>query len=257
MPGFVDTSNMSDLEIKRLGQVDEQDDPSDNPHSYRNLSKRNPYGYNRKNVNRFSFNADDVWAASVQAYDTNQAYVKYIDDDTKHTETNRQIVDRLLSDTTQITQTSRDKAIEVRRYYQAFTFKVLKGNTLSEFDNNSMIIANREYIETNYDMAVIVSLPASYEKSIARNDANRRINWARGGYLGELGEKVATKIEVLKCVWSTNWGTFYITGITDDDKVVYFASKKEIKIGESVKIQGTVKTYRDNSTQLNRVKVII
>jgi hypothetical protein len=52
------------------------------------------------------------------------------------------------------------------------------------------------------------------------------------------------------------WNTNYVTGITTDDQVVFFAYKEALDIGKVLDIQGTVKAHRDNSTQLNRVKVI-
>lgn len=257
-PGFVDVSNMSDLDIKRLGQMDE-DDPRDNPYAYRNLSKRNPYGYTKVNrppkVN-FNHNADDVWAAAVQAQAVNGAYIKAIAPGIAQHETNRMIVERLLKDTSQITQESRDKGIQVRKYFQAFTFKVLQGKPLNDFNKTAMDISNRDVITTTYDIAVIASLPSSYEKGTARDNVDRRINFANGGYVGVPGDKVVTEIEVLKKVWSQNWNIWYVTGITDEDKVLFFSYKHNIEIGDRVKIQGDVKGHRDNSTQLNRVKVI-
>ena len=260
MPGFVDVSNMSALEIKRLGQMDDLDDPRDNPYSYRNLARRNPYAY-RKPMNKtpkatVNYNADDVWAASAQAYIINGEYVKVITPDTTATETNRQIVDRLLADPTQLTQENRDKASQIRKYYQAFTFKVLQGKILNEFNNTAMLIANRDAITTNYDVAVITSLPASYEKMSARDNVDRRINFAQGGYLGTIGDKVTVEIEVVKQIWSQKWNTWYITGITDTDQVLFFAYKKQMNIGNHVKITGTVKGHGNTGTQLNRVKVI-
>ena len=262
MPGFVDVSKMSDLEIKRLGQADEADDPRDNPYSYRNLARRNPYAY-RKPMNKtpkatISHNADDVWAAAVQAQSINGRYIKNITDvaEGQTVKTNRQIVDSLLADITQITQESRDQAVKVRNYYKAFTFKILQGKQLNDFNKTAMQIAERDTITSNYDLAVIISLPASYEKSAKRDDVDRRINFARGGYIGVVGDKVSTEIEVVKQIWSQNWNNYYITGINDNDQVLFFAYKTNIEIGDRVKIQGTIKAHCGNSTQLNRVKVI-
>jgi hypothetical protein len=49
----------------------------------------------------------------------------------------------------------------------------------------------------------------------------------------------------------------FITGINSDDQVVFFAYKSELEVGKMYDIYGTVKGHRDNSTQLNRVKVIV
>lgn len=262
-PGFVDVSNMSDLEVKRLAQTDELD-PRDNPYSYRNLANRNPYGY-RKPMNKapkivINHNSDDVWAAAVQAQDVNGAYIKVSTtsqlDPKNNTESNRQIMERLLTDVSQITQESRDKGQEIRKYYQGFTFKILQGKPLNEFNNAAMTIANRDVINSTYDMAVIASLPSTYIKSTHRDSVDRRINYANGGFLGAVSQKIIAEIEVLKNVYSQNWNTWYVTGITDDNNVLFFAYRHDIKIGDRVKIQGVVKSHRDNSTQLNRVKVI-
>lgn len=43
-------------------------------------------------------------------------------------------------------------------------------------------------------------------------------------------------------------------GLTDD-QAVFFAHKQPINIGKLIIAEGTVKAHRDNSTQLNRVKV--
>jgi len=253
-PGFVDVSGWTSEEVKRLGQMDD-----DYPDNYRK-TYRNPYAY-RRPVNRapkvnFNHNADDVWAAAVQAQAVNGAYIKAIAPGIAQHETNRMLVERLLKDTSQITQESRDKGIQVRKYFQAFTFKVLQGKTLNDFSKTAMDISNRDVITSTYDLAVIASLPASYEKSTARDNVDRRINFARGGTLGTIGDKVTIEIEILKKVWSVKWNTHYITGITDDDKVLFFSYNHNIEIGDRVKIQGVVKSHTDNSTQLNRVKVI-
>lgn len=259
MTGFVDVSDMTSEEVKRLGQIDEVD-PRDNPYAYRNLANRNPYAY-RKPMNRapkvtFNYNADDVWAAAVQAQYINGSYIKALGPDIPNHKTNRQIVNELLVDTTQITQESRDKAVLVRQYFKGLTFKVLQGKKLNEFNNTAMTIANRDNINSKYDLAVIVSLPATYEKSAKRDDIDRRINFASSGYVGTIGDKVTVQIELAKQFWSKNWNTWYITGLTDDDKVLFFAYKKQMNIGDRVTITGTVKGTRDNSTQLNRVKVV-
>ena len=68
MPGFVDVSNMSDLEIKRLGQMDE-DDVDFQP---RRSFKRNPYGYTDSNrparPASAKYSVSDVWAAACSVF---------------------------------------------------------------------------------------------------------------------------------------------------------------------------------------------
>lgn len=254
MPGFVDVTGWSSEEVRRLGHADDYDEETN-----RKSFSRNPYAYRKPKYTKptpLGLKADDVWSAAVQAQSINGSYVKAIAPGIHAHKTNRQIMAELLADTTQITQESRDKAEDVRKYFKAFTFKILQGKNLNEFNNTAMTIANRDVIDTNYDIAVIASLPASYEKGSKRDAVDRRINFASGGFLGTVGDKVTVKIEVVKKLYSQNYTTWYITGLTDDDKVLFFSYKHQIEIGDCVTIEGKVKSHRDTSTQLSHVKVV-
>ena len=203
-----------------------------------------------------NINADDAWAATCQAHRLNQGYIKNVED-APAGQTNRNLVTQFLADTTQITDEDREQGKKVRQFYQAFTFKILKGIKLSEFDNTAMLIANRDIIDTNYDIAVLTSLPSCYERGMKRQSIDQRIAFANGGLIGSVGDKVSLSIEVIKTIFSQQWNTHYSSGITSDDQVVFFAYKSELEVGKMYDIYGTVKGYRDNSTQLNRVKVIV
>lgn len=205
-------------------------------------------------------NADDVWAAACNAQRINNVYIKFSqisDSDPSNTKlSNRMIAEKLLSEPFNITDEDRDQGKKVRAYYQALTFKILQGKRLNEFDNTAMLIANRDVITSTYDVAVICSLPSCYERGVVRQNIDQRINFARGGYVGTIGDKVLLNIEVLKSLWSQKWNTWYVTGITSEDQVVFFACKENFDVNTHLTIKGCVKGTRDNSTQLNRVKVI-
>jgi hypothetical protein len=211
-----------------------------------------------------NLDADTVWSAACAAQRINGEYVKMVtsyaasDEQAASPETkrtNRQIIDMLLADTSLITDADRVQAEAVRKYYKAFTFKILQGKMLSEFDNNAMVIANRDVIEANYDVAVIASLPASYERAVKRDSLNRKIESASGGLIGRIGDKVQLTVEVVRSVFSQQWNVFFITGITSSDQPVFFSYREAIPTGKTIVAQGTVKAHRDNTTQLNRVKV--
>jgi hypothetical protein len=207
-----------------------------------------------------NLNANDVWGAACQAQRINGAYVKLSmlseSDKELNKLSNRQIVESLLVDPRMITTEDFEQGKKVRAFYQAYTFKILQGKRLNEFDNTAMLIANRDVITSNYDVAVIASLPSCYERGVKRQTVDQRISFAQGGFIGTIGDKVSVAIEVLKSVYSQKWATNYITGITCDDQVVFFAYKNELPVGNLFDIYGTVKGQRDNTTQLNRVKVI-
>lgn len=204
-----------------------------------------------------NYNADDVWAAACQAQRINGSYVKSVLTGLEG-KTNRSIVESLMFDTTQITDEDREEGKKVRKYYQALTFKILKGIRLNEFDNNAMTISNRDIINDNYDVAVIASLPSCYERGVKRDSVDQRVKFASGGFIGRIGDKVKVTVEVLKTNYSQQWNTNYVTGITDDDRAVFFAYNHidNVEIGKTYTFTGTVKAHRDNSTQLNRVKIV-
>jgi hypothetical protein len=199
--------------------------------------------------------ADDVWGAACAAQRINGSYVKYIPEG-EQGETNRQIIDNFLANTDLITEADREQGQLVRTYYKGLTFKILQGKKLNDFDNTAMVIANRDVIESNYDVAVIASLPSCYERAVQRDTINRKLENARGGFIGRVGDKVKVNVEVVRCTFSQQWMTHFVSGVTTDDQAVFFAHKAPIDIGKLIIAQGTVKAHRDNSTQLNRVKVI-
>lgn len=246
MYGFANVSNMSNRQIQRMGHSDDA-----TPYRARTNTKKVV----------LNLNADDVWAAACQAQRTNGAYVKLSvlteDDKSQNKLSNRQIVESLLVDTTLITDEDREQGLKVRAFYQAFTFKILQGKQLSEFDNNAMLIANREVITGTYDLAVIASLPSCYERGVKRQTVDQRVNFATGGLIGSVGKKVSTSIEVLRSVFSQTYNVNFVTGINGDDQVVFFAYKSELEVGKMYDIYGNVKAHRDTTTQLNRVKVIV
>jgi hypothetical protein len=243
MSGFTDVTGWSSRDIQRLGHEDED---------------RLPIKVYGSKPPKFSYLAEDVWAAACQAQQINGEYIKASLPNDVLRRTNRSIVELLLADTTQITDEARIQGKKVRQYFQAFTFKVLKGTKLSEFEKYAMVLSNSEVLETAYALAVIISLPQSYERGVKRDNVDQRVKFATGGYIGNVGDKVTLTIEVVKTVYSQKWNTSYFTGITDEDQIVFFAYNHidRLEIGDTYTIQGTVKAHRDNSTQLNRVKVV-
>jgi hypothetical protein len=246
MPGFANVSFMTNRQIQRMGHADDT-----TPYRAKTRTQKVTVNYN----------ADDVWSAACAAQRINGSYVKFSmlsESDTQANKlSNRQIIESLLVDTFNITDEDREQGKKVRAFYQAYTFKILQGKQLSEFDNAVMLIANRDVITSNYDVAVIASLPSCYERGVVRQSVDQRVSFATGGFIGKANDKVSVAIEVLKSVYSQKWMTHYITGITSDDQVVFFAYKSELPVGKMFDIYGTVKAHRDTTTQLNRVKVII
>ena len=199
--------------------------------------------------------ATDVWAAACAAQRINGAYLKTIEEG-KNTETNRQIMDNFIANTDLITEADREQGELVRTYYKGLTFKILQGKKLNDFDNTAMVIANRDVIESTYDVAVIASLPSCYQRAVERDNKNRKLENASGGLVGRVGQKVKVNVEVVRSNYSQQYGVYFVSGLTTDDQAVFFSYRNGIEAGKLIIAEGTVKRHGENITQLNRVKVI-
>lgn len=271
MPGFVDVSHMSDLEIKRLGQQDELD-PRDSNYSQRNLARRNPYGYGRGRAAAKpageQYPVALVWAAAVMATDANGGYVKedqrVWDEATQTTRLirrrNRDIMMDHLQHPQDITEDAKargEQALNAIR--NDITFRALKGR-LTDFDQSvSKVLAVEGQFDTaqhRFELAIVACLPSTAERNQKRANSDARVQFAQGGLIAQPGAKVSAQIEVLSSVFSQNYNCWFIKGITDQDQPVFFSYREGHDAGTHLTIQGTVKAHRDNLTQLNRVRVL-
>jgi hypothetical protein len=256
MPGFIDVSGMTSEEVRRLGHADDYDEET-NQHQARAYSTYRNTAKIKKPL--FSYDADKVWGAAVVAYRTNGGYVKALapaHPAVPTRQTNRQIVEVLLSTNSIIPEADIEEGSKIRQYFKGLTFKVIEGKTLTPFLTQAMNLASNEFITDNLGVGTIASLPATYEKMTERDSVANRIKWARGGFIGQVGDNTTQTIEIIKEMWSSNYNCMYYTGITDNDQVLFFSHKGNLMVNSRVTIEGKVKSHRDNSTQLSHVKVI-
>jgi hypothetical protein len=120
-----------------------------------------------------------------------------------------------------------------------------------------LAVADRFFPQQHrYELAVIACLPQSHLRSMARQEHQARIQMARGGTVGTVGDKVGMDVEIVSANYSQNYNIYWITAVNDADQPVFFSYKVALKAGDRHTITGTVKGHRDNKTQLNRVKIV-
>jgi len=199
-------------------------------------------------------------SAACAAQRINKAYLKYAGGSGTETEinkpSNRELVYQFLDNQDTITEADRELAEKVKSYWNGKTFKLLTGEYMSNFDRSVLELLQKEVLLDGYDVAVVASLPNSYLSGVARDERDRRVKFAQGGYLGNVGDKVEATIEVTKCVFSQKWGVYFLTGLTTSDQAVFFSYKQDVNAGTVLRIKGNVKRQDNNTTQLNRVKVL-
>jgi hypothetical protein len=250
MSGFVDVGGMTDEQVKRMGHVDELGPEDRQPRR----STRGP---------RFTYRTlptDLVFQAACAANRIqNGRYVKNsLEQDATGAvvtvKTNREIMLEILANPAQILDQDRDLAANVRRHYQGLQFRILAGKVLSELESKALAYASGDTISER-DIGLVAYLPSGYAQAQRRQSIDERLADARGGYVGDVGTKVVCELEVLRCNYSQQWNTYFVTGITTNDQAVFFANRKALTVGTTVRATGNVKAHRDGQTQLNYVKI--
>jgi len=256
MLGFVDVSNMTPQEIKRLGQMD---DDYETPRQMRKP---------RAKFQGVVYSVDNVWGAACAAQRINGSYVKetqYRYDEDQNTSVvakhrNREIMQYILANPAQLTVEDIAQGQECRKFLQQdLTLRGLKSQ-LTEFDLNvaKALALNEEFnTDTNrLELALVACLPESQKRALARQEVQSRVGQATGGYVGTVDSKVELDVEVVSANYSQSYGIFWVTAITKDNQAVFFSYKSKLITGSWIQIKGTIKAHRDGKTQLNRVKVI-
>ena len=207
---------------------------------------------------RPSYNTTDVFAAAAAAHRVNGGYLKYSEtNDEAGTSkiANKILIRQFLDGDFDIREQDREVGEKVMQHCRSLTFKLLTDKRLSDFEQNMLSIVEKETVGSNFDIAIVSSLPAAYERTQIRNTVEVRLRETEC-LDGLVGDKVAISAEVVKCYFSDTWGTHFVTAITDDNKQVFFAYRNKLEVGSNFTAEGKIKSQRDNSTQLNYVKMV-
>lgn len=209
-----------------------------------------------------SYPAEFIWSAAAFAQRVNQGYFKEAQFDindgvaTKVKERNRDLLLQVLETPAQIIDQDRELGQQAQDWHRKNLMVRALQTQLSSFDQAVYKVCARETFtkRDSYDLAILASLINSYDQGVRLENARAR-STGTVKRPGAIGDKVELDIEVLRCFYSTNYFVYFVTAITDQDQLVFFSYKDRLATGTRVPIRGTVKTYRDDSTQLNRVRM--
>ena len=262
MPGFVDVSNMSREDIRRMDHAADYDDVDFQPR--RKIA--NSYSTSRPASAKHTIS--DVWAAACAADRINGGYVKeYVYEwnevaqiNKVAKDKNRNLMMHFLANPAQLLVEDVERGEYCRKFLENdLTFRTLNGKT-SEFDNAiRKVLVVKDHFDDHfhkYELAIVACLPQSVERSEIRQNSESRVQFATGGLVGKVGDKVEFNVEVLSANFSKQYNIYWIRAITETDQAVFFSNKESFDLGTHLSIKGTVKAHKDNLTQLNRVKVL-
>jgi hypothetical protein len=254
---FVDVTNMTAREIQRLGHMDD-----DGPVQPKWTARRSAGGGHR------GYSVSDVWGAACHAQRMNGAYIKQDEWELPSEsatavqlkrKSNRNIMMEALENPFMITDEDRVAGEACLKFLQNdLTFRALQ-NKLTDFDRGVIKITawfDRFFPQAHkLELATVACLPNSHQRALKRIEEQDRINQT-AGYIGAVGDKVTVNVDIVRCVFSQKWNTYYATAVTDKNKTVFFAIREPLNTGTLLSVQGTVKSHRDGQTQLNRVRVL-
>jgi len=207
------------------------------------------------------YTADQVWGAAVVASRINGGnYFKMpnvvIENDQYVTKNRTNKEEMFAALAAGVTEEDQEEGRAVRDWHQKnLTVRSLRG-ALSDFDRSMMDVVMLEKFDTRadrYAMSLVPSQIRAYYNGRREEDARER---GTGGFVGEVGDKVSLKVEVIRSNYSQNWNVWFATAITEDGKMIFFSYREKLESGVRLSIQGTVKAHRDDSTQLNRVRIV-
>jgi hypothetical protein len=131
--------------------------------------------------------------------------------------------------------------------------KSLRGD-LSEFEHalNNAVKLEEFYNNVNkFEVAVVASQIRSYHIGIKEEAVREDVDRTP---LAAVGAKVQIMADVVKTVFSRNYGVHFITAKTTDRKMIFFSFRE--KLQGTITAVGTVKAHRADATQLNRVRLV-
>jgi hypothetical protein len=208
----------------------------------------------------YQYSADQVWAVVCAAYRVNGGYFKQAEiaaDGQITRPANRDLVQLYLADAGNqfVTAADYEQGRKCRQdLANSATMSALK-NRLTEWGELTARMVNLETITTDYEISVITSMPKSWEQNNLRENTDSRLAHCDSDPVGRPGERVEVSGDIVRCVYSNQFNTFYTTVITDTNQQVFFAYRERLNAGGKVKIRGRVKRHADRATQLSRVQL--
>ena len=205
-----------------------------------------------------TFPMPDVLAAVCAAQRVNGSYIRETTTDynTKVVTTaNKVLAYKFLTETPEVvTDEDKEQAEKITSYLQGWVMKLLSGK-ITSFEKTVLDFTDKKEVE-KFGLGLASSLPSIYERAIAKQSVEDRLAACEATYVGTIDTKVVLTAEVVRTVYSQQYGCYFITLITDSNHRVFFSYKEALEVGSTIKIAGRIKAHRsENTTQITRAKI--
>ena len=212
-----------------------------------------------KDVQKVVHSAYDIWAAAVYAQRINKGYYKedqFNDEGECIREANRTVARNALALGGKISVEDRCKGVEVRKFISSRLMVTAITRKLNDFQQSlSRAVELDEFIVPQDRMliGIVNSQIGMYERAMKEEALTKDSVY---GNFGKIKERVDVVLKPVARFWLTDWGTFRYNSITTDGYKTSFYYKEKLEIGDAVKVRGTVTKHTNDTTTINRVKVL-
>lgn len=232
--------------------------------SYSNAaSRRYPRTAKKEQVKLVAHPAENVWAAAAAANRQNGGYFK----DARWNETdditlpsNKVMVNEMLTKGEGWTEADVAVGCVAREYWQQGGIIKIMSGAANDFETTAINLAQKDSIESFYDIAVISSLIAAAERGAKRDELNQIKNTTNSQHQGKVGDAVLlNNAEILVSRYVDSVGKYRNEARHEGNLYAWWG--RNHKIGNWVNVGGKVKAHivdRDTGakvTQLNYTKV--
>lgn len=206
--------------------------------------------------------AEVMWAVSAYADRVNSGvYVKDTVRNEQGTVTqtrNRDIIrEEVQRGLANVTEADFEIGRQAREWHRnRLVIKRLKGRYMTEFETSLCHAVEQEEFSNRDDAmasAIVASSIASYHRGLKQEQIMDTIDPSP---LAAVGARVVVDAVVVRSVYSQNYHVHFVTARTQCNHMVFFSYRESLAADTPIRVQGTVKAHRPDSTQLNRVKLV-
>lgn len=184
------------------------------------------------------------------------------------------VVEQLLTGMPLVTDADRELgALAFKAVTRNITYSLLAGHTVTEYERRVGDISQKaEWVlevttkgknpalwTAKYEWATLSSQIRRYFQIQEKTVTAQKIE---PGFAGEVGARVDTPVTVVSSNFSSKFLCHFVTALTAENQLVFFAYKDGLKDKTQYRIRGSVKShsqsreYGTDLTQLNRVRIV-
>jgi hypothetical protein len=142
-------------------------------------------------------------------------------------------------------------------YCQTKMIELMAGSLTPYWQSILRVTNKAEIAEKDHlDFGIIASLPAAYERSVARDVAlaAKEAAQANSNHFGKVGDRYSNNATVISQIHSVMYNRTWFTAVDQDQNLINFPHSSKLEIGKTYYFKGKIRKHgNDNTTMLHYV----